>query len=226
MHRITADIRYWLALGCGVLVVLATHTDDTFHMRAEAAATPTPYHAGVPGLAASPAAIAPPLYPLPGPEDRASADAMAAGATAMIRMAQGMDAAAALLLDSNDPDLVALGQHWALDAQALRRQAAWMVLSATAADMFHDPATAHELNARNLKGNGMAMTAEGRAMAEHGRSMTAQVEQLRESGALSRDLADELVVAGEELIAAGEALERDGQRMEEAADLMLELIGQ
>ena len=72
----------------------------------------------------------------------------------------------------------------------------------------------------------MAMTAEGRAMAEHGRAMTAQVEQLREAGALPPDLADQLVAAGAELIATGEALERDGQHMEETADLMLALIGQ
>jgi hypothetical protein len=151
---------------------------------------------------------------------------MATGAAAMVHMAQAMDDAATLLLDSNDPQLVDLGQHWVLDAETLRRQAAWMVLSATAADMIHDPATAHELNAQNLKGNGMAMTAEGQAMAEHGRAMTTQVEQLREVGTLSPELADELVAAGEELIATGEDLERDGQRMEETADLMLQLIGQ
>jgi hypothetical protein len=151
---------------------------------------------------------------------------MAAGSVAMIRMAQVMDEAATLLLATNDAQLVDLGRHWVLDAQALRQQAAWMALSATAADMIHDPATAHELNARNLKGNGMAMTAEGRVMAEHGRAMTAQVGQLREVGPLAPDLVDELVAAGAELVATGEALERDGQQMEEDADRMLALIGQ
>jgi len=226
MPRFSGAVGFWVALGFGALIVLAEHSGETIQVRAEAAATPTPYHQGVPAPVASPHVMEPPLYPLPGPEDRASADAMAAGGAAMIRMAQVMDAAATLMLDSSDPQLVDLGQHWVLDAQALRQQAAWMVLSATAADMIHDPATAHEINARNLKGNGMAMTAEGQSMADHGRSMTAQVEQLREVGVLSPDLADQLVAAGAELIATGEKLERDGQRMEETADLMLKLIGQ
>lgn len=226
MRRISGAVRFWAVLGFGALIVLAVHSGETIQVRAEAAATPTPYHEGVPSTIASPHAMEPPLYPLPSPDDRASADAMAAGAAAMIRMAQVMDAAATLMLDSNDPQFVDLGQHWVLDAQALRQQAAWMVLSATAADMIHDPATAHEINARNLEGNGLAMTAEGRSMADHGRSMTAQFEQPRETGVLSPDLADQLVAAGVELIATGEELERDGQRMEESADLMLKLIGQ
>jgi hypothetical protein len=130
------------------------------------------------------------------------------------------------MLGSNDPQLVELGQHWVLDAQAMRQQAAWMVLSATAADMIHDPATAHELNAWNLKGNGLAMDAEGNAMAEHGREMTAQVESLRETGALSPELAEGLLAAGQEMVATGESLQREGQRMQEFADDMLALIGQ
>ena len=216
MHRIAHDIRFWAAVGVG-----ARHRASRgglgrdAHGPAEQTATPTPYHEGVPSRGRDSARDGPARYPLPSPEDRASADAMAAGATAMIHMAQAMDEAATLLLDANDPQLVDLGQHWVLDAQALRQQAAWMVLSATAADMIHDPATAREVNAWNLKGNGMAMTAEGQAMAEHGRAMTAQVEQLREAGALSPELADQLVAAGAELIATGEELERDGQRMEE-----------
>jgi hypothetical protein len=229
MHRFTNHVRFWVAVGAGtliILIVLTTHRGETFHARAEAATTPTPYHEGVPSAGATPHAMEPSLYPLPSPEDRASVDAMTAGSVAMIHMAQIMDEAATLLLAASDAQLVDLSRHWAFDAQALRQQAAWMVLSATAADMIHDPATAHELNARNLKGNSMAMTAEGRVMAEHGRAMTAQVEQLREAGALPPDLADQLEAAGAELIATGAALERDGQQMEESADLMLELIGQ
>lgn len=191
-----------------------------------AEATPTPYHEGIPGGIATPHAMAPSLYPLPSPEDRASAEAMAAGAAAMVRMAQVMDEAATLMRDSDNPELIDLGRHWALDAQALRQQAAWMVLSATAADMIHDPATAHEINARNLKGNGLAMSSEGQAMAEHGQAMATRVAQLREAGALSPAVADELVAAADELIATGTSLERDGQRMQDSADLMLKLIGQ
>lgn len=171
------------------------------------------------------AALAPVLYPLPSAEDRASADAMAGGGGAMVEMARVMDDAVALMLGSDDAQLVALGRHWALDAQALRRQAAWTVFSATAADMVHDPAKARGLNAWNLKGNGMAMSAEGRAMAEHGHAMTAQVVQLQAAGAIPSDLAERLVVAGEELIAIGEPLERDGQRMQDVADDVLALAG-
>jgi hypothetical protein len=224
MRRVMRDIRFGLVVGA--VVLLTFQIGERPHVRAEQGATPTPYHEGVPSAGATPHAMEPSLYPLPSPEDRASGDAMAAGATTMIQMAQTMDQAANLMLGSNDPQLIEQGQHWVLDAQALRQQATWMVLSATAADMIHDPATAHELNARNLKGNGMAMTAEGRVMAEHGRVMTAQVEQLGEVGSLPPDLVDELVAAGAELVATGEALERDGQQMEEDADRMLALIGQ
>ena len=226
MHRITRDIRFGVVVGVGAVVLLTFQTGESPYVRAEQGTTPTPYHEGVPSAGATPHAMEPSLYPLPSPEDRASGDAMATGATAMIQMARVMDGAATLLLDSNDTQLIELGQHWVLDAQALRQQAAWMALSATAADMIHDPATAHELNAHNLKGNGMAMTAEGSVMAEHGRAMTVQVESLREVGPLPPDLVDELVAAGAELVATGEALERDGQQMEEDADRMLALIGQ
>ena len=226
MRRCVNNVRTWLTVGAIALIVLAPHGSERTQGRAQAAATPTPYHDGLPGLVASTHAMDPSLYPLPSPEDRASADAMTAGSVAMIRMAQVMDEAATLLLQANDAQLVDFGRHWVLDAQALRQQAAWMVLSATAADMIHDPATAHEVKLWSLKGNGLAMTAEGRAMAEHGRSMTAQVEQLREAGALPPELADQLVAAGAELVAIGEELEGDGQRMEETADPMLALIGQ
>jgi hypothetical protein len=206
-------------------MLLAGMPAPNTRVHAEAAATPTPYYEGVPREEATPHAMEPPLYPLPAAEDRASADAMATGGAAMIEMARVMDEAAALMLNSDDPQLVALSQHWVLDAQALRQQASWMVLSATAADMIHDPAKAHELNAWNLRGNGLAMAAEGQAMADHGRAMTTQVEQLRASGALSPDLADRLVAAGQEMMATGEALQRDGQRMQDVADDMLALIG-
>jgi hypothetical protein len=225
MKRVSRDARLWMVVSIGIVVLLAATPAANTRVHAGAAATPTPYHEGVPGGEATPHAMEPTLYPLPAAEDRASADAMAAGGAAMIEMARAMDEAAALMLESGDPQLVALGQHWVLDAQALQRQAAWMVLSATAADMVHDPATAHEINARNLKGNGLAMAAEGRAMAEHGRAMTAQVDQLLAAGAISPDLAEQLVTAGEELVATGEALQRDGQRMQEFADDMLALIG-
>ena len=91
------------------------------------------------GADATPHAMAPPLSAArPGRPGQCRCHGR--GRRAMIHMAQAMDEAAALMLD-DDPQLVDLGQHWVLDAQALRQQAAWMVLSATAADMIHDPAT-------------------------------------------------------------------------------------
>lgn len=226
MKQVTWYAWLWIAVPAGTMILLAAMSTANAGVRAEAAATPTPYHQGVPDAEATPHAMEPSLFPLPGAADRASADAMAAGGAAMIDMAQVMDKAATLLLDSGEPELVELGQHWVLDAQALRRQAAWMVLSATAADMVHDPATAHEINAQNLKGNGLAMSAAGRAMAEHGQEMTLQVEHLRETGAVSPELADQLLAAAQEMTAAGDALQRDGQRMQDFADDLLALIGQ
>jgi hypothetical protein len=212
-------------MSVGAAILLVGMPAANTRVYADSAATPTPYHEGVPDGDATPHAMEPTLYPLPAPADRASADAMAAGGAAMIEMARVMDEAATLMLASNDSQLVALGQHWALDAQAFRQQAAWMVLAATAADMIHDPAKAHEINAWNLKGNGLAMAAEGQAMVEHGRAMTAQVEQLRAAGALSKEHAEQLLAAGQQMVATGESLLRDGQRMQEFADDMLALIG-
>jgi hypothetical protein len=225
MLRVTGDARPWIALSAVAAIFLGAMPTAMTRVEARTEATPTPYHEGVAVGEATPHVMEPSLYPLPDAEDRASADAMAAGATAMIQMARVMDEAASLMLASGDPELVALGQHWVLDAQALRQQAAWMVLSATAADMIHDPATAHELNARNLKGNGMAMTAEGQAMAAHGQDMTDRVERLGDAGSLAPHLTEQLVAAGQQMIDAGEALQRDGQRMQEVADDMLALIG-
>lgn len=226
MHRFPGDVRLWIVMGVGAISLLAGMQPANTRVHANAAETPTPYHEGIPDGVATPHVMKPSRYPLPAAADRASADAMAAGGAAMIEMASVMDEASALLAASGDPQLADLGEHWVLDAQALRRQAAWMLLSATAADMIHNPATAHELNARNLKGNGLAMSAEGQAMAEHGREMTAQVEHLREAGVLPAERADQLIAAGQEMVETGEALQRDGQRMQDVADDMLALIGQ
>jgi hypothetical protein len=117
MHRISGDARLWIVVGVGAVTLLAGMPAANTRVHAGAAATPTPYHEGVPGGDATPHVMQPSLYPLPGAEDRASADAMAAGGAAMIQMAQVMDEAAALMLGSDDPQLVALGQHWVLDAR-------------------------------------------------------------------------------------------------------------
>ena len=81
-----ALVRFSLALGVSALIALGGPLGEDSGGAAQTASTPTPYHEGVP--VASPHVMESPRYPLPGPQDPASADAMAAGATAMIHMAR------------------------------------------------------------------------------------------------------------------------------------------
>lgn len=187
--------------------------------------TATPYHEGQPSPIATPHAMIPTLYPLPGPADPASSETMATGGAAMVQAADDMDRAARLMIASDVPALVDRGRHWELDARALRDRGAWMVLSASAESMVHDPATAAELNLESLRGNGLSMAAEGRAMVEHGQTMATEVERLRRDGVLDDALAGELAADATALVATGEVLERDGERMREDAEKLLESIG-
>lgn len=188
--------------------------------------TPTPYHEGQPSPMTSPGAMTPTVYPLPAPQDPATADRMTAAGAAMIQAADGMARAAAAMTATEDPALVKLGEHWAEDAVALRERGAWMVLAATADSMVHDPDKARELNLQNLRGNGLSMEAEGQAMAAHGAEMAAEVEQLRRDGALSDAESEALTAAAKDLSDAGEALAREGARMREYAENLLRSIGQ
>ena len=203
-------------------VVAARQTDSG----ATAPSTPTPYHEQFPPLASTPHPMTPTVYPLPAAEDSTSAAAMTAGGAAMIAAAEGMSRAAETMIASNVPELDDLGQHWAQDAAALRERGAWMVLAATAESMVHDPDRAHELNLRNLRGNGLSMAAEGQAMIDHGTAMTADVDRLRQGGQLGEAEADDLTARATELVEAGEALLRDGGRMQEYAESLLQSLGQ
>ena len=188
--------------------------------------TPTPYYEGVASPQPSPHAMAPTVYPLPAAEDLETANSMAAGGAAMIEAAAGMSQAAQTMVASGDPALDDRAGHWEQDARALREQGAWMVLAATADSMVHDPRSARELNLQNLRGNGMSMAAEGQAMIEHGKEMAAEVDQLRQAGALSEATADKLTASASTLMDAGEALVRDGEQMREYAERLLQSIGQ
>lgn len=188
--------------------------------------TPTPYHEGQPSPVASPDTMTPTVFPLPAPQDLATADMMTAGGAAMIQAAEGMAAAAQTMLGSDVPEMVDLGQHWTQDARALRERGAWMVLSSTAESMVHDPDKAHELDLQSLRGNGLSMAAEGQAMSAHGKEMAAEAEQLRQGGVLSDDLSGQLVAEAQALIDAGDALARDGERMRDYAETLLQSIGQ
>jgi hypothetical protein len=207
----------------GVIVVVATRRTE---LVVDVPGTTTAYHERFLSRAASPHAMIPTLYPLPAPQDLASADTMAAGGETMIQAAEGMSQAAVTMMAAGVPELVDLGQHWAQDAQALRERAAWMVLSASADTMVHDPDNAHELNLQNLLGNGTSMAAEGQSMVGHGQEMAAQVDQLRRDGVLTDAMADELAADAKALVDAGEALVRDGEQMQEYAEKLLQSIGE
>lgn len=212
-----------LIVAVGLIAVLAPGRENAV---VGAQVTPTPYHEGFPTPQASPAAMEPTVYPLPAAQSLATADMMTAGGAAMIQAAQGMAEAAQTMLASGVPEVADRGQHWAQDADALRERGAWMVLASTAESMVHDPDEAHELDLQNLRGNGLSMAAEGQAMSAHGKEMAVEVEQLRQDGVLSDELAAQLATDAKALIDAGDALARDGERMREYAETLLQSIGQ
>lgn len=115
--RSSRHLRLWVILSFGVLVRFAASGDETSDVRADTARTPAPYHAGVPDAEATPHMMEPSQYPLSSPEDRAAADVMAAGSSAMLRVNQLREQAATLLLESSVFELVEFGQHWVRDAQ-------------------------------------------------------------------------------------------------------------
>lgn len=220
-HRKAAAVAAALTVAVAIVVVAPRPAD-----LAAQSPTPTPYHEGQPSPEPSLDGMTPTVYPLPAPDDAAAADMMTSGGAAMIQAAQGMAEAARLMLASEAPQVVERGQHWAQDATALQERGAWMVLAATAESMVHDPDKARELNLQNLLGNGMSMAAEGEAMAAHGNEMAAEVAQLRQDGALSDDLSEQLTADAQVLVDAGEALARDGERMRDYAESLLRSIGQ
>jgi hypothetical protein len=170
---------------------------------------------------ARPPAVATPEPPL---------DPMTAGGVALIRAAQSMETAAAVLEErataTGDPTLADLAQHWRNDAEALRARGVRLLFSATADSMVHDPARAHELNLENLRANGEMMAVDGKTMIEHGKEMSQQVATLLAAGVLSSDLAAQLTAAADELVATGEQLEREGTAMRDDAETMLRSIGE
>lgn len=225
MSRIRRFGSIALALGAigGVLVAGANRSVEP---SLAAQVTATPYHEGFPSPVASPGTTVQALYPLPAPQDLATADMMAAGGATMIQAAKGMAEAAQMMRASDVPEAVDRGQHWAEDARALRERGAWMVLASTSESMVHDPDRARELNLQSLRGNGLSMSAEGRAMAEHGKEMAAEVDQLRQDGVLNDEMSGQLTGDAKALADAGDALARDGERMQEYAETLLQSIGQ
>lgn len=212
-----------------VVAVLAARARIDIHSNlasvsgAQATSSPSPQQQSC--LIATPQPAMQTLYPLPGAQDLTSANTMTAGGVAMIQASQLMACAAQAMIASGDPKLVDRGQQWQQDARALADDGAWMVVSASADSMIHDPAKAKELDLLNLRGNGISMSAEGEAMAQHGEEMLTEVAQLRESGALPAATADDLAASAKALIASGQALQRDGQRMQDTAESLLRSLG-
>jgi len=166
----------------------------------------------------------------PTPVDLSQLDAMTAAAVAMIRTATAMEAGAAVLdtesRHRNDPSLAELADHWRTDARDLRDRGIWMLLSQTAGSMVHDPDTAHELDLRSLLANGESMIVEGDSMVEHGKEMAAQVSDLRDSGVLTGQIADQLAETADEMITTGERVSHDGKEMRDYAKRMLQSLGE
>lgn len=213
------------AMGLTAAMAGLTSASGRGEPAARAQTSPTPYHEGQPSPAASPSTMLPTVLPLPEPSDRPTADMMAKAGAAMAAAAAAMDGAAAVMVDSDDRELVELAGHWRQDAQALRERADWMVTTATSSGMVHDPDQAREVDVWNLKAGGVAMAAEGEAMVAHGQEMQTRTAQLREQGGLAPDLADDLTAAGQALVETGEALAQDGERMERYADGLIRSLG-
>lgn len=211
------------AAGALILALFAAAAFGRPATDAQGTASPTPYHEAFP--VASPTEMIPTVYPLPAAEDLASQDTMVAAGATMIQASRTMAAAARTMAESDDPTVVELGRHWAEDARALAERGAWMVASATAESMVHDPSKARELDLLSLLGNGQSMAAEGQAMIEHGREMVAEVERLRGGDALPAERLDQLAAHAEALIAAGETLVEDGNRMQRDAESLLRSMG-
>lgn len=225
MKRSNGVVALLVAGGLAILIALVGLGGATGASQdVEATASPTPFHSGAPEPQASPAAT-PRLMPLPPAQDEATANTMTNAGITMVRMAQRMDEVAVILIATGDPTLVELGEHWVLDARAIRDRGLWMITSATSDSMVHDSDNVHRLNISNLRGNGVAMELEGAAMIEHGQAMIDQVQQMKSDGSLDATVADDLVARGQEMITAGETMVSDGKQMQEDADALEQSLG-
>lgn len=198
-------------------VVAATFIETDANGAGRSTRAAAPYHAEWPSTETAAAASSHSM-PLPGPQDRPSADVMTRAGIAMIDASAEIDAAAAVLLATGEPSLVQLGEHWSQDARSLTVRGRWMIVTATSDAMVHEPEQAGELNLANLEANGAVMVAHGASLARHGQELIGRVDRLRESDELDPATLDALTASGEELIAIGERLERDGERMVDEAE--------
>jgi hypothetical protein len=148
-----------------------------------------------------------------------------------------------------DPDLVARGEHWRADGQAVARrgqwlsmhplapsslvaspselsaQGAWGDLPRTAEMMLHDPSKARELDLEALRWNGLAMRAEGQTMAEHGQVMAEDLAAMGGRHAISAETDDDLRQAAQAMRDVGGHLSANGQGMIDYAERLRRSMG-
>lgn len=150
---------------------------------------------------------------------------------------------------ANDPTVIAYGERWQRDGQALVQRGQWMAMNPTAPSnlhagqaelqtqgnwttlnraaqaMLHDPSKARATDIEALRWNGEAMRAEGRTMAEHGQLMADEVELLVSRRVLNEQAARDLRQAARTLRTVGEQLQRNGQAMIDYADQLRRSLG-
>ena len=168
---------------------------------------------------------------------------MAESAQAMQRAGEAMRThGQAMLVEARragDQELLAHGEHWTRDGQALLQNAGWMAanptsavsppadlaaqgswgeLNRTARAMLHDPRGARQVDMEALRWAGLAMRGEGQNMAEHGRVMAEEVETMVARHGLAGQSAADLRQAASTMGAVGGHLRQNGQSMVDYAE--------
>lgn len=146
-----------------------------------------------------------------------------------------------------DPDLIAHGEHWLRDGQALEQGGQWMTMNPlvpgslapdaqldaynrSAIDravraMSQDPRRAPGIDIEALRWVGLSMRGEGQNMVEHARVMAEEIEQMDRWHALPAQEAAELRQAVETMRRSGNDLRQNGQMMIEYADRLRRGMG-
>jgi hypothetical protein len=178
---------------------------------------------------------------------------MAESAQAMQQAGNVMQSHAQAMLDegqrTGDQYLVARGEHWLSDGQAMVRGGQWMAmnptapgslvsspselsaqgswgeLTRTAQQMLHDPSRAREIDLSALMWNGQAMRAEGRNMLDHGRIMAEEAEVMIARHGVDGQAATDLRQSAATLRQVGGYLEQNGQSMIDYADRLRRSLG-
>ena len=178
---------------------------------------------------------------------------MAESAQAMQQAGATMQAHAQAMLDegrrTGDQDLIAHGEHWQRDGQALAQGGQWMAMNPTAPGslatapaelaaqgswgelartvqaMQHDPSRARATDLEALRWAGLAMWAEGQTMTEHGRVMAEEADLMTTRHGLGGPAADDLRGDAQTMREVSAALAGNGQAMIYYAGQMQRSLG-